>query len=132
MEATPAMITVAGLGWNHSATPEQAMRVLRIAMQTYSIQKICRLAVPDFKKAEWLAELAHAFQAELVAVPRPALIQMQPLCLTHSDIVAEATRGVSSIAEACALAVAGHGRVLYGARQVQGGVTCALAKGEGL
>lgn len=126
------MITVAGLGWNQTATLEQAVLIVRAAMQTFSIQKISRLAVPDFKKAEWQEKLAQAFQAELVALPKPVLIQMQPLCLTHSGIVAAATGVASSIAEACALAAAGHRPVLYGARQVLGGVTCALAKGEGL
>ncbi len=67
------------------------------------------LAIPHFKSDEpGMAEAAMRLGARLVMVDAPAMAAMQALCATSSEKVMKHT-GLSSVAEAAALAAAGPG-----------------------
>lgn len=88
------------------------------------------LAAPLFKMDEaGVRAAARQLDVAMVWVEPDALASVQARCVTRSALVAMAV-GVASVAEGCALAAAGpHARLVL-ARISDGGVTCALARGE--
>jgi cobalamin biosynthesis protein CbiG len=88
------------------------------------------LAAPRFKMDEaGVAAAARLLDVAMVWVEPDALVSVQARCVTRSARVAAAV-GVASVAEGCALAVAGAQGRLVLARMTGDGVTCALARGE--
>jgi cobalt-precorrin 5A hydrolase len=88
------------------------------------------LAVPHFKSGEpGITEAAMRLGARLVVVNAAAMAAMQALCVTVSDKVMQHT-GLSSVAEAAALAAAGPGATLRLPRIAGAGATCAIAEGS--
>ncbi|WP_113912758.1 cobalamin biosynthesis protein [Roseovarius dicentrarchi] len=77
-----------------------------------------------------LRGLAGELGVPIHAVP-PALLKAQETC-THSP-ASQAAHGTGSVAEAAALAAAGHGARLIAARQISPDrmATCAMAEGDG-
>ena len=63
-------------------------------------------------------------------VDRSRLDAVQPLCTTRSERVQAAT-GLGAVSEAAALAAAGRNATLVLTRIARGGVTCAVARGDG-
>jgi cobalt-precorrin 5A hydrolase len=89
------------------------------------------LAVPDFRRAEpGIGKAAAALGLPIVWIARDALKGEQGRCLTRSAR-AQAEVGLSCVAEAAALAGAGPGSRLVLPRIARGGVTCAVAQGQG-
>ena len=130
METRPRMSPPAlGGGWCSTASVHSAVALVRAVMAQYGVQNLDTLALPDFKQHDTRAHpLAQHLGITAIWVSRQGMALVQPLCLTHSARVAQKT-GLASVAEACALVVAGPGGRLYGPRVAQGGVTCALAQG---
>lgn len=129
MVLDPLMAVVAGLGCRHGVAAEAVVALLDEAMARAGLRPAL-LAIPDFKRCEpGLAEAARRLGLELRRVSHEALRAEQPRCVTRSGRV-EAAVGVRSVAEACALAVAGpRGRLIL-PRIARAGVTCAFAAGD--
>lgn len=115
---------VAGFGCRASATAQSLADALALAADGRSVE---RLAAPVDRIA-MIAPLARAMGVELVALSDADLAATSTL--TRS-VVSLAARGVGSVAEASALAAAGAGARLLGARRVSPDrrATCALAEG---
>ena len=120
----------AGIGCRSGCASDAIVVLVREAER----QTGCRaatLAIPHFKSGEpGMAEAAMRLGARLVVVDAPALAAVQALCATHSNKVMQHT-GLSSVAEAAALAAAGPGATLRLPRIAGAGATCAIAEGPG-
>ena len=93
--------------------------------------KIDALAVPAFKADEpGILCAAAELGLPLKPVDGPELEAVQPLCATHSPAAERAT-GFAAVSEAAALAAAGRNARLLLPRTARGGVTCAVAQGDG-
>nr|WP_249204477.1 cobalamin biosynthesis protein [Acetobacter thailandicus] len=122
--------TIAGLGWNSHATAEQAVHIVQEMMCHYGVVNLTCLAVPAFKTSRQLAgDVAAMLDVPLCWVNDAELADIQPLCLTYSDVARRLT-GFASVAEGCALVAAGAEAQLYGPGQKHGGIVCALAGGK--
>ena len=121
-----AVRTIAGLGCRHGVTAAAVTELVREAGARAGLRPAL-LAIPSFKRDEpGLLEAARTLRLPLLRVSSDELRAQQPRCVTRSDRVADAV-GVRSVAEACALAVAGaEGRLIL-PRIARAGVTCALA-----
>lgn len=121
---------VAGFGWRSGATAEQLYGALKSALQAAgcAIEDLTLLAAPEFKEGASLESIAARLGLDLMLVRHGDLEAAQERCRTRSA-VAERTTGLGSIAEAAALATAGPGAVLLGARiQHEAVATCAIAR----
>ena len=123
---------VAGFGFRQgaNATSLQAALTLALAAATDDgVLPVTLLATLD-DKAATLAPLAGRLGIALVPVSSAALALVQT---PTSSIASRAARGAGSVAEACALVVAGAGARLLGQRQISPDrmATCALAQGPG-
>ena len=117
---------VAGLGFCTGVTAPDFLRLIRRA-EVDSGLTVQALATPEFKSGSTaLQETAALLGLPLLLIDRPALREAQPRCRTMSKFAASAT-GLSSIAEACALAAAGPSSVLLLPRITAANATCALA-----
>jgi cobalt-precorrin 5A hydrolase len=122
-----AMI-VAGVGCSSGFLTQDVVALVR-RVQREAGCAAGALAVPAFKNGEaGLQEAAKCLELPLIFVDRVALEEVQHLCETRSAI-AEVALGLASVAEACALVVAGPESRLLVARISLGKVTCALAGG---
>ena len=119
---------VAGLGCRTQITEEAVLAILRRAGE--GLPPITHLAAPDFRRGTAaLHAVAATLQLPLLWVERGALEAVQPRCPSRSEAALRA-RGLASVAEGCALAVAGHGGRLLLPRIDGAGVTCAVAAGS--
>ena len=117
---------VAGFGFR-AGTETASLRdaLLRAAGE----RRVAALATAA-DKAGALHDLAADLGVAVIAVTAGELAEM--VTVTQSA-AARAARGVGSVAEAAALAGAGRGATLLGARVVSGDrmASCALAEGDG-
>lgn len=120
---------VAGIGFSSGVLPIDVVELVRRAQSEAGCAAEA-LAVPDFKNAEaGLHEAAKCLGLPVIFVDRAALEDVQQRCETRSAI-AEVALGLASVAEACALVVAGPESRLLVARISLGKVTCAIAGGQ--
>ncbi len=123
---------VAGVGCRRGAPAsdiEAAIRaaLLRANVAARSLDSIATIAA---KNAEvGIQAAARQFGVPVVLVSDADLQAAEPRTKTRSERVREIT-GVSSVAEAAALAAAGPSARLIGSRLVIGAATCALAISE--
>lgn len=120
---------VAGIGFSSGFWPIDVVELVRRAQSEAGCIAEA-LAVPDFKNGEaGLHEAAKCLGLPVIFVDRAALEEAQQRCETRSAI-AEVALGLASVAEACALVVAGPESRLLVARISLGKVTCAIAGGQ--
>ncbi|MDE0175556.1 MAG: cobalamin biosynthesis protein [Defluviicoccus sp.] len=95
------------------------------------VDRVDALATPEFKEQEaGIVDAAARLGLPLRPVDRSRLDAVQPLCATRSERV-EAATGLGAVSEAAALAAAGRNATLVLTRIARGGVTCAVARGDG-
>ncbi len=118
---------VAGFGFRADTSEAALAEVLE---QARGARAVDALAAPS-DKAGALAGLARRHGVPVIGVSAQAMSDVSTI--TESGRV-RAARGVGSVAEAAALAGAGAGARLLGARIISGDrrATCALAEGAGL
>ncbi len=123
---------VAGVGCRRGASAsdiEAAIRatLLRANIAARALDSIATIAA---KNAEiGIQAAAKKFGVPVVLISDADLQAAEPRTQTRSERVREIT-GVSSVAEAAALAAAGPSARLIGSRLVIGAATCALAISE--
>ncbi|MFT8790317.1 hypothetical protein KSAC_21140 [Komagataeibacter saccharivorans] len=120
---------VAGLGLRSGCDRQVILDLLHAAQECCGRQADL-VAVPAFRYDEpgLRAAVAH-LGLMLRGVTRAQLLAAQPRCISHSARALAAT-GVASVAEGCALAVAGPRSRLVVPRLTGTHATCAMAQGE--
>lgn len=122
---------VAGFGFRASARVESLAEACRKAKSACGTSvSVTRLAVPEDKaRTEVFAAFAARAGLDVTAVDPATLIAQKTQTRSAASFAA---RGSGSVAEAAALAAAGEGARLLGARAVSddGLATCALAEGN--
>ncbi|APH56471.1 CobE protein [Granulibacter bethesdensis] len=121
---TERRLIVAGIGCRPLCVAEAVFALLHQAAQTAPFSIV---AIPEFRTGaeglmEALTHLAYPVQVMTMA----ALQTVQHRCVTRSPAALRAT-GLSSVAEAVALAAAGPQAQLILPRIAADGVSCALA-----
>jgi cobalt-precorrin 5A hydrolase len=122
---------VAGLGYRSAITTAQVQHAIAKTLSEYLIspEQLQQIAVPAVKGLEaGILAAAAALGIQLVLIEQRDMEAASPRALTHSAR-SMAARNVPSVAETVALAAAGCGARLLGARIAVGPVTCALAEG---
>ncbi len=117
---------VAGLGFSSSATLASLRAAFELASTGKTVDALATVADKDGHAA--LAALAEATELPIHFIPANDLAEQRTLtCSTRS----RATYGTGSVAEASALAAAGHGARLISPRQISDDrlATCAVAIG---
>lgn len=117
---------VAGFGFRVKASIDSLRGALHLAAEGQSVSALASYADKESALVQALAEELGVPHLKIAAEHAAA----QPV-LTQSSC-SEAAYGVGSVAEAVALAGAGQGSTLLGARVVSPdrAATCAVAKGE--
>lgn len=124
---------VVGIGCRRDSSAERIAGAVGEALANAGIpfDRVDALAIPEFKADEvGIVEAAAELDLPLRLVDRSRLDAVQPLCATRSETARMAT-GLGAISEAAALAAAGRDAALVLPRIARGGVTCAVAQGEG-
>ncbi len=124
---------VVGIGCRRGSPAERIGAAIGEALARTGLpaDRIDALAAPEFKADEaGIAAAAAALGLPLRLVARSRLEAVQQLCATRTAAAERAT-GLGAVAEAAALAACGRNPVLVLARIALGGVTCAVARGEG-
>ena len=124
---------VVGIGCRRDSPASRIAGAVGEALTTAGIpvDNVDAFATPEFKADETgIAEAAAAFGLPLRLIDRSRLDAVQPLCATRSER-AEAATGLGAVSEAAALAAAGRNATLVLTRIARGGVTCAVARGDG-
>jgi cobalamin biosynthesis protein CbiG len=120
---------IAGIGCQRNCSAEDILAVIKHACAAAERQ-VDRLAAPDFKSHEaGLRLAAQRLGLPLILIDTAALSAVQGSCVTRSSRAARVF-GVASIAEGCALAVAGANKRLLLPRITYGAATCALAEAD--
>ncbi len=117
---------VAGLGFSSSATLASLRAAFELASTGETVDALATVADKDGHAA--LAALAEATELPIHFIPANDLAEQRTLtCSARS----RATYGTGSVAEASALAAAGHGARLISPRQISDDrlATCAVAIG---
>jgi cobalt-precorrin 5A hydrolase len=129
VELDEAMI-VAGVGCRKGVSETEVLDGIWAATARFGVPRLDALATAELKREE-AAILAAAARLGLpvIVVGDEALAAAGPAARTRSERVIELV-GAPSVAECAALAAAGEGARLYGARVVTGAVTCAIATDE--
>ncbi len=125
---------VVGIGCRRGSPTARIAGAVGEALKTAGIpvDGVDALAAPEFKADEaGIAGAAAAFDLPLRLIDRSRLDAVQPLCATRSPTAENAT-GLAAISEAAALAAAGRNASLVLPRIARDGVTCAVARGEGV
>ncbi|TXM76746.1 cobalamin biosynthesis protein [Methylobacterium sp. WL12] len=119
---------VAGIGFRHGVAPEAIVALIRRALDEAACggALVAIVTAADRAGEPAIQEAAAAFGLVPASVEPEALLSVDPRVPTRSARI-EQSRGVGSLAEATALAVAGEGGRLVLARIDDGRVTCALA-----
>ena len=123
---------VAGVGCRRGAPASDIEAAIRAALLRANIaaRSLDSIATIAAKNAEvGIQAAARQFGVPVVLVSDADLQAAEPRTKTRSERVREIT-GVSSVAEAAALAAAGPSARLIGSRLVIGAATCALAISE--
>ncbi len=118
---------VAGIGCRLGCPASEIAALVRRALESTHCDASA-LAAPDFRAKEanvWIA--AEDLALPLLLVDRHELAAAQERCVTRSEWAKHAT-GLSSVAEAAALAAAGPGSTLLLPRIANASATCALAR----
>lgn len=125
-------MTVAGLGCRAGVTADDVAAAIRAACDALGAGlALDALATSVEKSAEpGIRGAAAALGLPLIAVTAEDLAAAAPQAVTRSPRVL-ALKGVGSVAETAALAAAGRAARLIVARRSVGGVSCAIARGEG-
>jgi len=124
---------VAGVGCRRDTSGEEIERAVRLALGMFRLapERLDAIATESAKATEpGLVEAARLLSVKLVGCTVLDLDRVAGQVLTQS-LLALATKGVPSIAEASALVVAGRDARLLGTRIATERVTCAIAIGEG-
>ena len=117
---------VAGIGCRRGSGAAAILALLDAA-EAEAGQRAAALAAPAFKSEEpGLIAAAGQRALPLLAIDAAAMAAAQSRCITNSAAAARNV-GLSSVAEAAALAAAGPNATLLLPRRAAGGVTCALA-----
>jgi len=125
------MIAV-GIGCRRDVGGDEIAAVVRMTLAEAGLTpaEIDCLAVPRFKQDEAGIHAAATMLAlKIRLIEPPDLEHAAGRATTHSLFVM-AQVGVSSVAEAAALAAAGPASRLHGPRRATGAVTCAIAIDE--
>lgn len=118
---------VAGIGFRHDMASDAIVTLIRRALAATAEGRLAAIATAADRACEpAIREAAAAFGLVPVAVGPDALRQVDSRVPTRSTRI-ERLRGVGSLAEAAALAVAGETGRLVLARIDDGRSTCALA-----
>ncbi|MBB4304696.1 cobalt-precorrin 5A hydrolase [Rhodobium orientis] len=124
--ATGAPRVVAGIGFSSEATAEEIAGLLQRCLRDAGIAAADVVAVPAFKSgAPIVGVLPGLLGLDVHLIEDADMAAVQDRCLSRSSVVKAAT-GHGSVAEACALAVAGPGGRLTGPRLASAHATCAL------
>ena len=124
---------VAGVGFRRGTSADEIERVVRLALDTHDLpaERLQAIATESQKAAEpGLPEAARRLAVPFVPCRADELERVADKVLTRSRFVQKA-KGVPSIAEAAAIAVAGRNARLLGARVATERATCAIATGDG-
>jgi len=119
----------AGIGCRRGAPASDIEAAIRAALTHAQIgaDALDVVATIEGKSAEvGILVAAEKFGVSVVVVPELELAAASDRVQTHSERVA-AFAGVGSVAEAAALAAAGHASKLIVPRLIVGAATCALA-----
>lgn len=119
---------VAGIGFRHGVPPDAIVALIRRAIAQAACEGalVAIATAADRADEPAIRDAAGAFGLTPVAVDAEALRTVDPRVPTRSARI-ERSRGVGSLAEAAALAVAGETGRLILARIDDGRATCALA-----
>jgi cobalt-precorrin 5A hydrolase len=125
---TVAGLIAIGLGCRKSCASEAIVAIVRRALADHGqVEGARRLfSVADKRDEPGLNEAARLLGYDLVFLSRDALAAATPRLLTRSA-AAQRRFGLSSVAEAAALAGAGPDAKLAGPRIAANGATCAIA-----
>ncbi|WP_299945774.1 cobalamin biosynthesis protein [uncultured Ruegeria sp.] len=117
---------VAGFGFSSSATLASLRTVLELAAEGQNVNALATVADKNGHAA--IAALAEATGLPIHFVPADDLAEQRTLTCSPRS---RATYGTGSVAEASALAAAGHGARLISPRQISDDrlATCAVAIG---
>ena len=118
---------VAGLGCRAGVDSSQILAALDAALAVRALprQAVNALAtIPQKRNEPALGEAAETLGLPLLVPDAQALARVATLTRSSASLAAT---GFGSAAEACALAAAGQGAYLLGARVAVGPATCALA-----
>lgn len=124
---------VAGVGFRRGASADDILSAVRLALDAAGLaaEQLDALATAAFKAEEGgPGEAAARLKIPLVVCAPSEMERVAEKTLTRSQRV-EAAVGVPSVAEAAALAAAGAGGKLLGARVATRIATCAIAIGAG-
>ncbi|WP_296524640.1 cobalamin biosynthesis protein [Rhodoplanes sp.] len=124
---------VAGVGFRRDASAAEILAAVRLALDVAGVadKTLDALATAAFKAEEVGAhEAAAHLKIPLIVCAPPEMERVADKTFTRSARV-QAAVGVPSVAEAAALAAAGPGSKLLGARVATKTATCAIAIGAG-
>jgi cobalt-precorrin 5A hydrolase len=128
LDQTMSAMIVAGIGCRKGASGDEIAAAIAAALVNAGRDAIKMIAAPATKSGEpGLAAAAGALNVPLTFIATDDLKAVGDRIQTRSDRVM-ALLGVSSAAEAAALAAAGPDAHLLSARIALGPVTCALAE----
>ncbi len=123
---------IAGVGCRRGADADSIEAVLIEALCAFNIEArdLSLIVTETCKGSEpGIRVCAERRGLQLALVPVSDLVRVADRVITRSER-AERAKGVPSIAEAAALAVAGPNGRLLGARVANGVATCAIAVGD--
>lgn len=125
---------VAGIGCRRGVSAHEVVAALSAALDEarLSPDALTCIATARFKQDEaGIQGASNELGLPLAFIDQPDLERAATRAVTHSEFV-RAHSGVSSVAEAAALAAAGPDSRLHLPRRAIGAVTCAIAIGESL
>ncbi|WP_457150227.1 cobalamin biosynthesis protein [Mesorhizobium sp. P5_C1] len=120
---------VAGIGSRKGVTVEDVLAAIETALETHGLTMtaLSALATAPLKQDE-KAIFAAGHQLDLpIIIANEAAIEAASSATLSQSVLSQDLAGTPSVSEASALAVAGRGARLLGARTVHGPVTCAIA-----
>ncbi|CAA2136410.1 Cobalt-precorrin-5A hydrolase (plasmid) [Methylobacterium bullatum] len=122
-------LIVAGIGFRHGAMADEIAALIHraLAESGHEPERLGAIATAEDRANEpSIVEAAAAFGLLPVGMSPAEMIAVDARVTTRSGRI-EASRGVGSVAEAAALAMAGDGGTLILPRIASPAVTCALA-----
>ncbi|MFN4015278.1 MAG: cobalamin biosynthesis protein [Reyranella sp.] len=124
---------VAGVGFRRETSSDEIERVVRMALGIFDlpVERLEAVATESERATDAaFVEAVRRLSAKLIGCTADDLDRVAGRVLTPSKLVLQA-KGLPSIAEASALAAAGHAARLLGTRVATERATCAIAIGEG-
>ncbi|PZV35305.1 cobalamin biosynthesis protein [Mesorhizobium kowhaii] len=120
---------VAGIGSRKGVSVEDVLAAIETALETHGLAMtaLSALATAPLKQDEKAIFAAgHQLNLPIIVADAAAIEAASSGTISHS-VLSQDLAGTPSVSEASALAVAGRGARLLGARTVLGPVTCAIA-----